>query len=84
MENKTTKYFIVGLITGFIAIPLIEELMNVANTWIQALLIKPNKIVIKGNQELAEMQGDEEEIQTHCIGFQVPSSNDYEDDDYDE
>ena len=58
--------------------------MNVANTWIQALLIKPNKIVIKGNQELAEMQADEEEIQTHCIGLQVPSSNDYEDDDYDE
>ena len=58
--------------------------MNVANTWIQALLIKPNKIVIKGNKELAELQGDEEEIQTHCIGFQVPSSNDYEDDDYDE
>ena len=84
MNNKTTKYFIFGLATGFIAIPLIEELMNVANTWIQALLIKPNKIVIKGNQELAEMQGDEEEIQTHCIGFQVPSSNDYEDDDYDE
>ena len=84
MENKTTKYFVLGLITGFVAIPLIEELMTVVNTWIQALLIKPNKIVIKGNKELAEMQGDEGEIQTHCIGFQVPSSNDYEDDDYDE
>ena len=84
MNNKTTKYFILGLATGFVAIPLIEELMTVVNTWIQALLIKPNKIVIKGNKELAELQGDEEEIQTHCIGFQVPSSNDYEDDDYDE
>lgn len=84
MENKTTKYFILGLVTGFVAIPLIEELMTVVNTWIQALLIKPNKIVIKGNKELAELQCDEEEIQTHCIGFQVPSNNDYEDDDYDE
>lgn len=84
MENKTTKYFIIGLLTGFVAIPIIEEFMNVINTWIQALLIKPNKIVIKGNKELSELQGDEEEIQTHCIGFQVPSSNDYEDDDYDE
>ena len=82
MENKTTKYFIIGLLTGFVAIPLIEELMTVVNTWIQALLIKPNKIVIKGNKELTELQGDEEEIQTHCIGFQVPSDDYY--DDYDE
>lgn len=82
MGNKTTKYFILGLATGFALIPIVEELMTVVNTWIQALLIKPNKIVIKGNQELAEMQGDEEEIQTHCIGFQVPSSN--YDDDYDD
>ena len=85
MENKTTKYFIIGLVTGFIAIPIIEELMTVINTWIQALLIKPNKIVIKGNKELTELQGNEEEYtETHCIGFQVPSDDCYEDDDYDE
>ena len=84
MKNKTTKYYILGLATGFIAIPLIEELMNVASSWIQVLMIKPSKIVLNGNKELSELQGDEEEIQTHCIGFQVPSSNDYEDDDYDE
>ncbi len=84
MENKTTKYFIIGLITGFVGLPVIEELMNVINAWIQALLIKPNKIVIKGNKELSELQGDEEEIQTHCFGFHVPSDDYYEDDDYDE
>lgn len=84
MKNNSLKYYIFGLITGFIAIPLIEELMTVVNTWIQALLIKPNKIVVKGNKELTELQDDEEEMQTHCIGFQVPSNNDYEDDDYDE
>lgn len=80
MENKTIKYFIIGLLSGFIAIPIIEELMNVVNAWIQALLIKPNKIVIKGNKELAEIQGDEEEVQTHCIGFQVDSEDYYDDD----
>lgn len=79
MENKTTKYFIIGLLSGFIAIPIIEELMNVVNAWTQALLIKPNKIVIKGNKELAEMQGNEEEIQTHCIGFQVDGEDYYDD-----
>ena len=84
MENKTTKYFILGLITGFVAIPIIEEFMSLINTWIQALIIKPSKIVVKGNKELAELQSDEEEVQTHCIGFQIPSDEYYEDDDYDE
>lgn len=30
------------------------------------------------------MQGDEEYTETHCIGFQVDSEDDYYDDDYDE
>lgn len=81
MKNNSLKHYIFGLITGFIAIPLIEELMTVVNTWIQVLLLKPNKIVIKGNKELSELQGDEEPIETHCIGFQIPSEDDYEDED---
>lgn len=83
MKNNSLKHYILGLITGFIAIPLIEELMTVVNTWIQTLLIKLNKIVIKGNKELSEMQDDEEYTETHCIGFQV-DNEDYYDDDYDE
>lgn len=81
MKNNSLKHYIFGLITGFIAIPLIEELMTVVNTWIQVLLLKPNKVVIKGNKELSELQGDEEPIETHCIGFQIPSEDDYEDED---
>lgn len=77
MKDKSLKYYILGFVTGFIAIPLMEELMNVVNTWIQVLIIKPSKIVIKGNKELSELQGNEEEIQTQCIGFQVPSEDDY-------
>jgi len=80
MENKTIKYYVFGLLTGIIAIPVIEEFMNVIFGWIQVLLLKPNKIVVKGNKELMELQGNEEEIQTQCIGFQVPNDDDYEDD----
>ena len=46
--------------------------------WIQVLLLKPNKIVLKGNKELSELQG-EEPVQTSCIGFQVSSEEDDED-----
>ena len=32
MKNNSLKHYIFGLITGFIAIPLIEKLMTVVNT----------------------------------------------------
>ena len=84
MKNNSLKYFILGLSTGFVILPFIEELMNVANTWIQALMIKPSKIVLKGNNELAEMQNEETHQETFCMGFQAPSDYEYceEDDEY--
>lgn len=83
MKNNTLKYYILGFITGFIAIPVIEEFMSVINSWIQVLVLKPSKIVLKGNKELAELQGGEEEFQSHVIGFQAPSDDYYDDKDED-
>lgn len=84
MKNNNTKHFIVGLLSGLLFIPVIEELLNVIMAWIQVLLLKPNKIVIKGNKELSELQTQEEYQQTNCVGFQIPNDDEYyeEDDDY--
>ena len=82
--NNNTKHFIIGLLSGILFIPVIEEFLNVIMAWIQVLLLKPNKIVLKGNKELSELQSEDEPVQTSCIGFQVPSEADddyYEDDD---
>lgn len=50
-------------------------------SWIQVLLLKPTKIVLEGNKEINELQGNEEYVQTECIGFKMPESVDeYEDD----
>ncbi len=81
--DKNTKYFIWGIISGMFLIPVIEEFSNVFLSWIQVLLIKPNKLVLKGNQELSDLRGEDESVQTQCIGFQVPSCDDCCDD-YDE
>lgn len=83
MKDKSILHYILGLLTGLLFIPIIEELIGVIQTWIQALLIKPSKIVLQGNKELSELQGNEEEIQTQCIGFQVSSEDDYDEEDYD-
>ena len=77
--NNNTKHFIIGLLSGLLFIPVIEEFLNVIIAWIQVLILKPNKIVLKGNKDIAELQSEEEPVQTSCIGFQVSSE---EDDDY--
>lgn len=82
-KNNNIKHFIIGLLSGLLFIPVIEEFLNVIIAWIQVLILKPNKIVLKGNKELSELQG-EEPVQTSCIGFQLSSEEDddyYEDDD---
>ena len=83
-KNNNTKHFILGILSGLLFIPVIEEFLNVIMAWIQVLLLKPNKIVLKGNKDIAELQSEEEPVQTSCIGFQVSSEEDddcYEDDD---
>ena len=79
MDNNNTKHFIIGLLSGLLFIPVIEEFLNVIMAWIQVLLLKPNKIVLKGNKDIAELQSGEEPVQTSCIGFQVSSEEDDED-----
>ena len=81
--NNNTKHFIIGLLSGLLFIPVIEELLNVIMAWIQVLIIKPNKIVLKGNKELSELQG-EEPVQTSCIGFQVANEDEDDDDCYED
>ena len=79
--NKETKNYMLGILTGLLFIPVIEEFINVIMSWIQVLLLQPTKIVLEGNKEINEMQADEEYQQTNCIGFQIPSNDEeyYED-----
>ena len=80
-KNKNVWFYILGILTGLLFIPVIEEFINVIISWIQVLLLKPTKIVLEGNKEINEMRADEEYQQTNCIGFQIPSNDEeyYED-----
>ena len=84
-DNKNVWFYILGTLSGLLFIPVIEEFINVIMTWIQVLMIKPSKKVLKGNQKLAKYQEPEEYQETNCIGFQMTDDYYYEDDDeYDE
>ena len=74
-NNKNVWFYILGLLSGILFIPVIEEFINVIMSWIQVLILKPTKIVLEGNKEINEIQADEEYQQTNCIGFQIPSND---------
>lgn len=80
-ENKNVWFYILGLLSGLLFIPIIEDFINVIMSWIQVLLLKPTKKVLNGNKEISELQVDELP-KADCIGFQIPE-NEF-DDYYDE
>ena len=85
-NNKNVWFYILGLLSGLLFIPIIEEFINVIMSWIQVLLLKPTKKVLKGNKKLAKYQEPEQYEQSNCIGFEIPNENEYyyDEDDYDE
>ena len=76
-NNKNVWFYILGLLSGILFIPVIEEFINVIMAWIQVLMLKPSKKVLKGNKKLEKYQESEEYQQTNCIGFQIPSDDEY-------
>lgn len=87
MKDKSIWHYILGLLSGLLFIPVIEEFSNVIMSYIQVLLLKPTKKVLKGNQEISDLQEASEYQVSNCIGFQIPSEDEYyydEDDDFDE
>ena len=76
-KNKNVWFYILGLLSGLLFIPVVEEFINVIMSWIQVFILKPTEKVLKGNKELSKYQESEEYQQTNCIGFQIPSEDDY-------
>ena len=77
------KKYILGVLSGMVIIPLIESIMEVIYSWIEVTKLLPAKLILKGNEELTELQERQEPTSTSCIGFQY-TPTDEEDDDYDE
>ena len=81
MEDNKLKTFLLGLATGMVFIPIIEEFMGVIMSWIQVLLLLPSKVVTKGNKEILDIQAAQEPVDTNCIGFQLPEEEYWDEDD---
>lgn len=85
MKNRNLLSYILGLATGFIFIPLIEELINVAFSWIEVLKTKPSGIINEWNKKMATEDQESVESDACAIGFQyTPNEDEYYEDDFEE
>lgn len=85
MKNKNLLSYILGLATGFIFIPLIEELINVAFSWIEVLKTKPSGIINEWNKKMVTEDQESVESDACAIGFHyTPNEDEYYEDDYEE
>lgn len=82
MKNKNLLSYVFGMLTVLLFVPLIEDISATLSSWFQVLILKPTKLVLKGNKEIAELQANSQEIDTHCIGFQMHVQDEFDDEDF--
>lgn len=63
-----------------IATPILEEITEIACTYLEVLKGAGTKKVMLLNQQIQELQAQIEPIDTSCIGFQVPNQDECGDD----
>lgn len=79
---KNLKYFILGMIFYIAAIPIIESITEIITTGLEYFKGVVSKPVLKMNKTILELQVDlEKHDEAVCMGFDITSSEDWEDDD---
>lgn len=79
---KQLKYFILGIIFYIAAIPIIESIAEIITTGLEYFKGVVSKPVLKMNKTLLELQVDlEKHDEAVCMGFDIKSSEDWDDDD---
>lgn len=76
---KKIIIFIFGMLTTLAFIPIIESLVEIVLCSLEPLKAKSTKKVLKINKEINELQSELEPIDTQAIGFEIPSDEEYYD-----
>lgn len=78
------KKYILGFVTDICFLPILDSITGLVQTAIEVPKGILSKKVIKLNSEITELQEQSEPVSSNCIGFEIPSSEEYygdEDDD---
>ena len=78
------KIYILGMITTLVALPIINEVVEIICSFLEILKGISTKKVLRINKEIMDLQEKLEPVNTNCIGFETPNTeycdNDWEDD----
>lgn len=74
------KIYILGMITALVALPIIDEIVEIICSFLEILKGTSTKKVIKINKEIMDLQEQLEPVNTNCIGFETPNTEYYDDD----
>ena len=71
------------MITTLVALPIIDEIVEIICSFLEILKWTSTKKVIKINKDIMDLQEQLEPVNTNCIGFEAPNTE-YEDDDWED
>ena len=77
------KIYILGMITTLVALPIINEVVEIICSFLEILKGISTKKVLRINKEIMDLQEKLEPVNTNCIGFETPNTE-YEDDDWED
>lgn len=74
------KIYILGMITTLVALPIIDEVVEIICSFLEILKGISTKKVLKINKDIIDLQEQLEPVNTSCIGFEAPNTQYYDDD----
>lgn len=73
------KIYILGMITALVALPIINEIVEIICSFLEILKGISTKKVLKINKDIMDLQEQLEPVNTNCIGFEAPNTQYYDD-----
>lgn len=74
------KIYILGMISTLVALPIIDEVVEIICSFLEILKGFSTKKVLKINKDIMDLQEQLEPINTSCIGFEASNTEYYDDD----
>ena len=74
------KIYILGMVTALVALPIINEIVEIIYSFLEILKGTSTKKVLKIHKEIMDLQEQLEPVNTNCIGFETPNTEYYDDD----
>ena len=74
------KIYILGMITTLVALPIINEVVEIICSFLEILKGISTKKVLRINKDIMDLQEQLEPVNTNCIGFEIPNTEYYDDD----